>query len=224
MGKGQRYLTARRVAFALCLGLTSCPRGVLAAEGAERSQTIERVQDPVRGRARGDGVYGRFNGDVALEVGAGVELGLDPGVLRPLVVSSFSIYQSAGLYASFRQAVMDDDEVLRLASAGVLFSPLFLLRFSKAKQTGHAFFDLTLDSLTLNAGLHVDQLRGQGFGDPLGAEVGLGLGIPLFGRANGLWLRARGQLLTGENDLLPGAWLYLSYQGFVHLGILPKDR
>jgi hypothetical protein len=220
----RRQLTrVRRIAVALCLGLTfSAPRS-FAESGTEKPGGIERVRDPVRGRGRGDGVYGRFNGDVSLELGAGVEAAFDPGVVRPLLVGSFSIYQSVGLYSSFRQAVMDPDAVLRLASAGVHLSPLFLLRWSKAKETGHSFFDLTLDSLTLNAGLHVDQLRGEAFGDPLGAEVGLGLGIPLFARANGLWLRTRGQLLTGANEVAPSAWLYLSYQGFLHLGILPGD-
>jgi hypothetical protein len=178
----------------------------------------------VRSNRAGDGVYGRFNGDMSLQIGAGLEVAPGPGVVRPLVFGDFSIYETAGLYGTFRQSVAETDPLVRLASIGLGVSPLFLLRWSRARQIGHPVPDLIIDSLTVSGGMYVGQLRDEAFGDPLGFEGGLSVGFPLMARANGLWLRARGNLLTGNERAQGTIWLLVTFQGFVHTGLLSVDR
>lgn len=183
---------------------------------------IARVEDPVGTSGTGDGVYGRFAGDFAFEGGLGVEVAPTSSV-RPLLYGDLSIYQTAGLYGSFRQTVANGDPTLRLASLGVDLSPLFLLRWSKAREWGKAYPDLILDSLTFSAGFRADEPRDGKILDSTGFEGALGLGVPLFGRAQGLWLRGRANLLTTSRGSVGTFWIVLTYQGFAHQGLLSVD-
>jgi hypothetical protein len=108
-------------------------------------------------------------------------------------------------------------------SFGGSFSPLFLLRFSRNAATGSAFWDLTLDSLALTLGAHLDHPRGESFGDESGFEGGLELGVPLGAEAGGFWLRTRANWLTGSEGSEATAWLYLAWEGFFFAGLLPVD-
>src|SRR5690606_23630613 len=115
------------------------------------------------------------------------------------------------------------DPLVRALSMGVSLSPLFLLRFPRSWETGSALFDLTLDSLALTAGaVLAEPVDGMLFEKPMG-EFGLQVGVPLLGKANGLWLRTRGQFTAGP-DAGGAAWIWFSWQGFVHAGILRVDR
>lgn len=215
----QRRRRGAFLAVCLVLGFAS-----LASASDAPSRGIERVDDPVRSNRAGDGVYGRFNGDISLQIGAGVEVAPHPDTVRALVFGDFSIYQTVGLYGSFRQTVTDHDPIPRLASLGIGVAPLFLFRWSRATQFGHAIPDLILDSLTISGGTYLGQLRDESFGDPFGFEGGLSIGIPLMARANGLWLRTRGNILTGGDEVQGTLWLMLTLQGFVHTGLLSADR
>lgn len=185
--------------------------------------TVRRIESPDPHSGRGDGVYGRFNGDLALQVGGGVEGDFQVPTPRPLLLGNFSFYQTLGLYASYRESFADSDRWARVVSTGIMVSPFFLIRWPKSWESGRATWDLTVDSLALVGGISFPQHDNGGlFASPT-AEFGLELGVPLLGRANGLFLRSRGQLTTGT-ELTPSAWLWLSWQGFVNVGILEVGK
>jgi hypothetical protein len=168
-------------------------------------------------------VYGRFNGNVSLQGGAGVEGDFQTPTFRPLLIGNFSLYQTLGVYASYREPLTRSDPWARVVSTGLVLSPLFLIRWPRSFETGAATWDLTLDSLALVGGVAFTQPDGAGFFAAPEAEFGMEMGLPLMGRANGLFLRTRVQLTTGE-ELAPSAWLWLSWQGFVSVGLLKVDR
>jgi hypothetical protein len=133
-----------------------------------------------------DGVYGRFDGDVFLGFGAGAELGAGVrlgGVARAL------FYQSAGLVAGYAQAVSDGASLERLGFVGAELRPLFLPRFALDLEGLGPLVDLTIDSLSLGAGLCLPAEAGSERDAAL--EFSMGLGVPLFLRARGPWLEAR---------------------------------
>ena len=214
-------LTAAAIGLSVVLG---SPRH-LCAESAfgETHGTVERISDPHESSPQGDGVYGRLNGDLSFQIGAGAEVPFGTGSVRPLVTGDITVYQTLGLYGSYRHAVASRDPVVRALSMGVSISPLFLIRFTRSLQTGAALFDLTLDSLALTAGASFAEPVGGTLIDNVGGEFGLQAGVPLLGRANGLWLRGRGQISSGP-DMYGAVWLWLSWQGFVHAGILRVDN
>ena len=136
-----------------------------------------------------DGVYGRFDGDVFLGVGAGVELGAG---LRVGGVARALFYQSAGIVAGYAQAPSSEASLARIGFVGAELRPLFLPRFALDLEGMGPFLDLTLDSLSLGTGVCFPAEAG---GDRDAAlEFSMGLGIPLLLRANGLWLEARAAL------------------------------
>jgi hypothetical protein len=152
-----------------------------------------------------DGVYGRFDGSLALAASAGAEL--EAGEPRGAFKISGHYMWTAGAYARYSDAFGHADErPARVASLGVDLRPLFLPRFARNYEQGPALLDLTLDSLSLSAGAYFAQPRDRDFGDERGFEAGLGFGIPLFGEARGPWLEARAERRfadRGEN-----AWLF----------------
>jgi hypothetical protein len=136
------------------------------------------------GTARGDGVYGRFDGDVDLGIGLGGRLGA-PG-FGPNLRLSGHFLSTIGLCADLTLPVTGD-EGWSLGTA-IDLRPLFLPRWALDLQQGPAFVDLLVDSISVSAGpvFH-----------PLGeSDVGFGLeagfALPLSERAQGLWLDVRG--------------------------------
>jgi hypothetical protein len=206
--------------------LLACSLALVSSSRAESAfgetkSDLSRVEDPAP-QTQGDGVYGRLNGDLSLQIGAGLEADFRSPSFRPLVVGDLTIYQTAGLYGSFRQAVQASDPTERLLSAGLVVSPLFLLRWSRGLEGNAPVLDLTLDSLGVTAGAVTTAPAGGALFNDVDAELGLQLGVPVMGRANGLWLRTRAQIITGP-ELGGAAWLWLSWQGFVHTGLLAVD-
>lgn len=168
----------------------------------------------------GDGVYGRFLGDMAWSLGLGGELDFSSTSLRPQVRGALRFYQAVGVYAHFTQAVQTDDPWERGVSAGLLIEPLFLLRWPDNKQTGRALLDLTIDSLSLSVGATVIEPRSGNFADKAVFDLGLGFGVPLLGRANGLWLRPRGVLRLLDDTPQFVLQLGLEWQGFFESALL----
>lgn len=187
---------------------------------------VARVEDPANTKGGGDGVYGRFDGDFSLRVGLGGEWDAQAAALRPLARLDWVGYQTLGLYLLYRQSVMKSDEALNIASVGISLSPLFLFRWSKALESGHAYGDLLLDSLTLSVGAALGTPRRGSFAEASGLELGLELGLPILPRADGPWLRVRGNLASGRDNLGfeqswgGGVMLWLDWQFFFHLGLL----
>jgi hypothetical protein len=83
-----------------------------------------------------DGVYGRFDGDLDFGVGLGGEV--EQHATRAAVRASLHYFWTAGVYASYRDALGRDDPDAQLASVGVDLRPLFMPRWSEHWETGPA--------------------------------------------------------------------------------------
>lgn len=174
------------------------------------------MSDALDRGGRGDGVYGRFAGHWALSVGAGLEATPVSGTARPSALASLRFYQTAGLSLALAQAVDDGDPLERTLSPTVVIEPLFLLRWSGDHEYGRAFWDLTLDSISLSVGAVIAEPRGGTFGDAAGLRLGLGAGLPLLAKASGPWLRLGGRMDSGLSASVVGAfWANLEWQWFL---------
>ncbi|HWA77904.1 MAG TPA: hypothetical protein VG937_36470 [Polyangiaceae bacterium] len=177
----------------------------------------ERTTSPVRGEVvprdkfhEHDGVYGRFDGDLTLSIGLGAELHDGP---RGALLGRALYYHTGGLTLSYADALGGDVTPRRVASASIELRPLFLPRWSLDLECGCPLVDLTLDSLALGAGVFVAR-RGEPSESKAGLELSVGLGIPLFAKAEGLWLEGRGffrpALDEGRGGVLVALSLYES--------------
>src|ERR1700761_3683405 len=167
---------------AACLSASAVAR----ADGVDVARKINFQADSSR-----DGVYDRFDGDVELALGAGAEFG-SAGSVAPVVHGSAHYFSLAGLYAAGRFKVADGSAP-SLFDLGVDVRPLFVPRWAKGYEAGPAFWDLTLDSISLSlgafwAGKSAKRESERGF------EAGLGFGLPLTRSAAGPWLEPRGIL------------------------------
>ncbi len=160
----------------------------------------------VSGAASADGAYGRLDGDLTAVVGAGAS------VVRDSALASGDLrlryLDAAGAAVSYEEGLSGTGgigSVRRAFLAGVELRPLFPIRFLKAKQTGHGFFDLTLDSLSLDMGAWLPQRVGSA-SRRFGMYAGVAVELPLFARASGLFLRLSSQVrwaperLEGSDD------------------------
>jgi len=163
-----------------------------------QTRTAATVRGEVKGpdSASGDGVYGRFDGDVEVGLGLGAEL--DPGAERRFAArADLHYFAMAGAYFGYADALRTSDDPERSErrlALGVDLRPLFIPRWALDMQQGPAFVDLTLDSISLGMGVFWAEPGGGAFGDQRGFEASLGFGLPLTGSAGGPWLEARGGL------------------------------
>lgn len=150
--------------------------------------------------AEDDGLYGRFDGDVALHVGAGAALAKGGPALAGRLEALY--LSTAGLYAHYADSLGQGDvAVARSISAGVALQPLFLARFAKNWESGPARLDLFVDSLAIQLGAFWHEPRGSSFAKEPGLELALGLSFPLFEDATGPYLDARAALRWRPIDL-----------------------
>jgi hypothetical protein len=134
--------------------------------------------------AGGDGLYGRFDSDTVLSLGAGAgaSLQLDPVYTAELRARYLD---SAGLAMAPEWNPAGDAAIALLAE----IRPLFLARFLGNSYIGNRWLDLTLDSLGLELGTWLGPFeRGLGVALALGGGIELPLGLA-EGSARGLWLR-----------------------------------
>jgi hypothetical protein len=170
------------------------------------NSTTSRVKDEVDADDRGrsaDGVYGRFEGDLDIGFGAGVDATTEAtlGAVR----GSLHYFSTIGVYLGYADALGSANESdRRRLSLGVDLRPAFIPRWSKNIEQGPSFVDLTLDSISLGVGVWWADPPGGSFGDRRGLEASLGLGVPLMGNATGLWLEARGLLRWADPAHDPG--------------------
>ncbi len=194
------------------------------------STPLASVEDPGATPGPGDGVYERFQGDLGYRLGAGVEWDMQAGVARPLVSAELLGYQTLGLDLTYRHGLGARDPATNLLSLGLSISPLFLVRWSQARQTGYPHLDMFIDSLTISPGLVLATPRDERFASAAGFEIGLSCGVPLLARAPGPWLRTRFNLMTGReqlgfsNDIGSSVFLYLEWQGFFFAGLLKTEN
>jgi hypothetical protein len=136
--------------------------------------------------ARGDGVYGRFDGDMDFGLGLGVRAGTE--AVGPTARLSVHFLQSLGLVGQFTWPSTHRHERWE-AALGLDVRPLFLPRWALDLEQGPAFADLLLDSLSVSAGPVFTRYQSEtrtGFGLDLGAA------LPLSSHSRGFWLHLRG--------------------------------
>jgi hypothetical protein len=157
----------------------------------ERTTAPVTSVDPDLDHHRGDGAYGRFDGDLDLGLGLGPGLALSNGDMSIEVRGVARWYSSVGLYIGYGETLTPTPDIERRLRFGVDITPLFLLRWRKAHETGPAVFDLWLDSLALDLGASLATEHGQAFASRSAFEGALGFGVPLAGTAPGPWLEFR---------------------------------
>lgn len=211
-GRGRRFASlALGLGVIAGLVLAPCPSG--ATEATPGKHRPAPLPDTLDGGGAGDGVYGRYGGPFALAVGPGLEVAPSSGAVRPTAVATLRFYQSIGLGLAYAQAVTSSDPLERTLAATIVLEPLFLLRWSSDAEWGRAFWDLTLDSLSVSAGAVLVEPRGGSLGDSAGFRLGLGAGIPLLCRANGPWLRFGGRMDTA-GEIAGSFFANLEWQWF----------
>jgi hypothetical protein len=146
-----------------------------------------------------DGAYGRLDGDLSLELGAGVATAAGAPALA---LEGRALYlETAGVLVHYADALGGDDATTtRAIGLGVAMRPLFLARFAKDAERGPPRLDLLVDSLTLDLGALWSARRGASLAPDPGLALGLSVAIPLGERATGAFLGVRAALLLREAD------------------------
>ena len=151
-----------------------------------------------------DGVYGRLDGDLFLSVGAGAELG---GGTRAGGMARALFFQSVGVHFGFAEAVADS-VLERVVFMGAELRPLFLPRLALDLEGAGPLLDLTLDSLSVGAGVCFAAEQDEA---ARALELSAGFGVPLLMTARGPWLEARGALRPGLDAESGQLFLLLSW-------------
>ena len=178
----------------------------------------------------GDGLYGRFDGDLVLSAGLGGGVTLDDdGGATGLVDLRARFLDTGGLFIAPQ---LGPGGSLRVVT-GVEVRPLFPVRFLLGAWSGIPFWDLLVDSIGFELGVALDRLGSDERG--AGLSLGFGLDAPLVlpsGDANGLFLRLGARhVRAGPADLNGPAgggadWvLYaaLTYRGMASLGLAARE-
>jgi hypothetical protein len=212
----RRALVAAGCSFCSFSVLLAAPMKTALAEYTTDSLPGEADPDKLHDWSSG-GVYGRFDGDVALGLGLGAELGSNAGEAIAARASAHYFW-TAGLVVGYSQALageLSPDEARRLLYIGADVRPAFIPRWVNNMEQGPALLDLMLDSISLGSGIFFAETEA-GFGEQRGFEASLGFGVPLFARASGLWLESRGLLRWVELEQAePVVLLLLSWQQMV---------
>jgi hypothetical protein len=222
-----------RPARALCAATCALSFDALAAPADEPprwhpgNRTTSRVDGQVttpEAEPVSDGVYGRFEGDLDWGLGVGADVG---DSLMGAARLSLHYFSTAGAYVGYADAFgsgsAESAEARRL-SVGIDLRPAFVPRWAKDMQQGPGFVDLLVDSISLGLGAFWAEPRDAAFGDSRGFELSLGFGLPLFARAPGLWLEARGLLRWPDGDsAAPAALVLLSWHTLFESPIAAAD-
>lgn len=163
----------------------------LTAPYGHRTTAPVRSVNPDADHHRGDGAYGRFDGDLDLSLGAGTTLALSHGDVGLGLRGLGRWYSTLGLYATYAETLTPEPELERRLGFGLELTPLFLVRWSQALEKGPAVLDLALDSLALDAGVSLLTPPDRGFASRAAFELAAGFGVPLAGTAPGPWLEFR---------------------------------
>lgn len=145
---------------------------------------------PVPAWGAGDTTYGRVEG--ALELSPGVGATLASYGARPTLELRGRYLSMAGVFVTYEEGFGTRVDPRRLVATGVEVRPLFFARWLKDKELGNAFVDLAIDSFALELGAFFAEPPGRGLGSRMGLQASLGLELPLFGKAEGLFLTAHG--------------------------------
>ena len=132
-----------------------------------------------------DTAYGRIDGDVSASVAIGTTFG--PRGPRGAADLRLRYVWTAGIFATYEDGPLlgSPAEPRRAVATGVELRPLFFAKWLQGKESGNAYFDLTLDSLALELGAVFLQPAGTSFASRPGLQAGIGLHAPIFPRATG---------------------------------------
>ncbi|HMJ50922.1 MAG TPA: hypothetical protein VK540_02575 [Polyangiaceae bacterium] len=174
-----------------------------------------------------DGVYGRFDGDLDLSLAGGATFGSTGPTAA--VIGRAIFFQTAGLYTVYTDALGRSDVALpRSLGVGVTLRPFFVPRWALDLEHGPAILDLTIDAISFDMGVLWPSNRDGSFTERPGMETALGTEVPLFGKASGPFLGARGALrwrsseLAGHSDagLKPVLFVTLAWHALIDAHIV----
>ena len=143
-----------------------------------------------------DTSHGRFDGDLAVAPSVGATFG--PRGPRIAADARFRYLSTAGLFVTYEDGplVGSRAEPRRVFATGVELRPLFLARWARGWEIGEPRLDLLIDSLALEVGA--------AFSGRPGLQAGLGLEIPLFASATGLFIGVHGGARWSDTALSGG--------------------
>lgn len=144
-------------------------------------------------RAADDGAFGRLDGDLEIDIGAGVAFASGGPALGADLAAIY--LSAAGIYGYYTDALGSDGaDVVRSIAAGAELRPLFLGRFAKGLEQGPPRLDLFIDSIALGVGAFWHVARGETIVSDPGLELALSIDFPFFSDATGPFLGVRGAL------------------------------
>jgi hypothetical protein len=151
-----------------------------------------------------DASHGRLDGDLAVVPSLGATLG--PRAPRATVDMRFRYLSTAGIFATYEQGppIWSAAEPRRALALGVEVRPLFLARWATGREAGNPRLDLLIDSIGIEVGAVFLQPNGSRFGSRPGLEVGLGAELPIFPKASGPFIGARGGVRWSDAALSGG--------------------
>jgi hypothetical protein len=150
--------------------------------------------------AQSDGAYGRLEGDVLVTAGVGAALA--QGGPSFAARGSALYLDTGGVYVLYTDAFgAGGPAVARSVACGLSLKPLFLARYASNLERGPARLDLLIDSIGIDLGTFWHAPAGMGLMSRPGLEIGLGVDVPILGRATGPYIEARGALRWREEDL-----------------------
>jgi hypothetical protein len=109
---------------------------------------------------------------------------------------------TSGLFLTYEDKLFwNDAEPQRVFAFGLELRPLFLARWLTGRELGSTRADLFLDSFGLELGGFTEQPQGKQFASRLGLQAGIGLEVPIFSRATGLFLATHGGCRWADSAL-----------------------
>lgn len=139
-----------------------------------------------------DGAHGRIDGDMAVEIGAGI--GVGPRSPRAVGDLRFRYLSMTGAFLTYEDGplVGSSSEPKRAVATGLEIRPLFLARWFTGRSSGKPYLDLALDSIALELGAVFLQPQGEKIGSRPGLQAGLGVELPIFPSATGPFVALHG--------------------------------
>jgi hypothetical protein len=149
--------------------------------------------------------HGRIDGDVTLVAGLGAAA--TPRGMRGAADLRLRYLDTAGIVATYEEGGIFDatTEPQRVLTAGFELRALFLGRWLQGYETRSTGADLVLDSFGLELAAVFAQHAGGPFAADMGVQAGLGLEVPLLGRASGPWIGLHGGVRWSDAALASGA-------------------
>jgi hypothetical protein len=180
------------------------PFALLLAQLAASTATPAQTPAP---RDAVDATYGRIDGDMSVVGGLGATVG--PGGARATVDMRFRYLDTVGVFTTYEDASVfaSAAEPKRVIAGGLELRPLFLARWLQGKELGSPRVDLAIDSFGIELGAFFAQPTGGSLGEKPGMQLGLGLELPVLGRASGPWIGLHGGLRWSDAALSEGTVL-----------------